>query len=137
MTELDEELAIRLAAALSIHARRRRLRAEARAAETAGRAQGKALGHAARLRRSRATNPQEESTMPTVTAQTDPPRCIVADCLEEPPRDVLICRTHAAALTPITATAPAACGCLLGQPCPQHGQAGQGRGRRYASRGRS
>lgn len=58
---LDEELATRLAAALSLHTRRQRLRAQARGEATAGRDRGKALEHAQKIRHVRAgdTEPKE------------------------------------------------------------------------------
>lgn len=49
MTDLDEELAVRLAAALAVHKRRRRQREQARAQLAAARAKGKAIRHQQRL----------------------------------------------------------------------------------------
>jgi hypothetical protein len=71
----------------------------------------------------------------TSLAEPDPSRCIVVGCTEVPERDVIICATHAKALTPVTASAPPACGCQPGRTsCAQHEQVGQGRGPRRARR---
>lgn len=71
------------------------------------------------------------------TTFAEPDRCIVAGCTEEPEHDTTMCRSHAAALRRIAASAAPPCGCTAEAACPQHQQAGQHRGFRSAKRGRS